>query len=375
MKIYFQSIGVLHACNLEFTNILSQMPEITEVHIDTDQPLVSIPAKLSYTHKKLKIHQSFSPTLPISLINYEKINLLTKINTIKSFKITNLCDILHLNDFYSKTTSYLVSMLKNKKPEILTLHQKPRNSDDINLIKNINVVISPSYYFSKVLNKTYGIKTRVISHGVNTKYFNPDIISTNKARKILKLPIDSKILLWIGRPHPEKYLSTFIKAFPIIAKEKPNTHFLIKTRTIRKFKGQLKLLKEIMKKDEKLKHNITLSTKHDTHRRMPIYYRAADVFVHTSLRESFGLTLIESLACGVPVVGSDCEHTRENVGEAGLFYQPKNPEDLAEKLLVLLGDDDLRKKLGIKGVKRIRKKGFTWDNVAKKYIKLYLSLI
>ena len=84
------------------------------------------------------------------------------------------------------------------------------------------------------------------------------------------------------------------------------------------------------------------------------YYRLADVYVTASLHEGFGVPLIEAMACGVPVVASRAGAMPWVVGEAGRLCQPGAVDELAEAVLALLGDADLRRTLRARGLERAR---------------------
>ena len=88
------------------------------------------------------------------------------------------------------------------------------------------------------------------------------------------------------------------------------------------------------------------------------------VAVNTSAKEGWGLTVIEANACGTPTVSSNVEGLRDAVveGETGLLYEYGNREQLAEKILLLLRDERLRRRLGDNALKRSRE--FDWNIAA-----------
>ena len=81
-------------------------------------------------------------------------------------------------------------------------------------------------------------------------------------------------------------------------------------------------------------------------------YAAADVFVLPSLVESAGLPLIEAMALGVPVVVADRPYGHDMCGDAALYFNPTDPGTLADRILVLLGDEALRARLRDAGIVR-----------------------
>lgn len=102
------------------------------------------------------------------------------------------------------------------------------------------------------------------------------------------------------------------------------------------------------------------------------FYCAADVFVSTPWYEPFGITPIEAMACGCPVIGAavgGIQHSVAN-GATGFLIPPNDPVVLAEKLATLHGDAALRKAFGQAGLTRVRA-NFTWRRVAAALTKVY----
>jgi glycosyltransferase involved in cell wall biosynthesis len=92
-------------------------------------------------------------------------------------------------------------------------------------------------------------------------------------------------------------------------------------------------------------------------------YRSADVFAFPSWAETFGIPLVEAMACGVPVVAADIEVNREVAADAAVYHAVSNPESLAAQLIRVLEDRELREQLAMIG--RQRSQQFTWDRAAK----------
>ena len=85
---------------------------------------------------------------------------------------------------------------------------------------------------------------------------------------------------------------------------------------------------------------------------LPVYYSLADVFVFPSLLEGFGLPVVEAMACGTPVIVARTSSLPEVVGDAGLLVPPMDPQALTQALQTLLGNDELRQRLGQRGRER-----------------------
>ena len=95
-------------------------------------------------------------------------------------------------------------------------------------------------------------------------------------------------------------------------------------------------------------------------------YAAASCFVFPSLYEGFGLPAIEAMACHCPVVAADIPSLREVCGDAALYVDPRNPQDISQGVCGLLDDPQLTASLRDKG--DVRAKYFTWDKAARMLI-------
>ncbi|MCD4651365.1 MAG: WecB/TagA/CpsF family glycosyltransferase, partial [Candidatus Cloacimonetes bacterium] len=93
-------------------------------------------------------------------------------------------------------------------------------------------------------------------------------------------------------------------------------------------------------------------------RLMSVLYRRAKLYVFPSLFEGFGIPLLEAMASGVPVLCSDCSSLPEVGGDAVQTFNPKNSDEIAEKISALLGDEKRQKEMIAKGLTRV--KHFDW---------------
>ena len=97
------------------------------------------------------------------------------------------------------------------------------------------------------------------------------------------------------------------------------------------------------------------------------FYRAADAFVYPSLNETFGLPILEAMACGCPVVTSDTSAMPETAGGAAILADPKEPASIARAILEATGSD--RGRLRDLGLKRAAQ--FTWGATGASTLDVY----
>jgi glycosyltransferase involved in cell wall biosynthesis len=106
----------------------------------------------------------------------------------------------------------------------------------------------------------------------------------------------------------------------------------------------------------------------------PEYYKAADICVFPSRRDSAGLTLLEAMASGTPIIASRRGGTPEiiNHGKDGILFDPDEVNALGNSILNLNRDKKLRKTISRNALKTVAK--YNWDNIAKRYLSLYKDL-
>jgi len=109
----------------------------------------------------------------------------------------------------------------------------------------------------------------------------------------------------------------------------------------------------------------------DTH--LAKLYRCAEAFVYPSLYEGFGIPPLEAMICGTVVVAADSSSIPEVVGDAGVLFNPKDENNLADVLIYLLNSPSDRARLIDKGYKQAQK--FNWSDTAEKTVQVYRSLL
>ncbi|MFA7116629.1 MAG: glycosyltransferase family 1 protein [Bacteroidales bacterium] len=106
---------------------------------------------------------------------------------------------------------------------------------------------------------------------------------------------------------------------------------------------------------------------------LPAIYSGSTAFIYASLRESFGIPLLEGMSCGTPVITSNISALPEIAGKGAILINPFDELEISDNMLALENKPEMRKEYIAKGYERI--KMFSWENTAKNTLKLYKKII
>lgn len=205
-------------------------------------------------------------------------------------------------------------------------------------------------------------KINVIYLGVNHQIYTRR--DKDWARKTLGLPQEKRILLNIGTESPNKNIERLIRVFHRLTKRFKDL-MLIRigwatsdsiTQLINELKIGDKILKKVFIKEYP-----------------NLYYNAADLYICPEILGGGSLPHLEAMASGCPVISSDAGSYPEVVGDAGLFFDPWDEDDIFEKTATLLENSKLREEYAQKGLERV--KLFSWKKTAEEIIKVYAQVI
>jgi glycosyltransferase involved in cell wall biosynthesis len=206
----------------------------------------------------------------------------------------------------------------------------------------------------------------VIPNGVDTQRFQPVSVLRKKIRDELQLGGDSRLVGIVAALRPEKNHRQFIDAAYEIHRQLPNTQFLIigdgpERATIESYTLSRGLGRVVR----------MLGNRNDTQRLLP----ALDVFCLTSLNEANPVSIMEALACGVPVVAPDVGSISETVipEQTGILTRPGDAAETADAVIRLLGNPILAHSLGGAGRAHIQSQ-WSLDTMVGGYEHLMRSL-
>lgn len=211
--------------------------------------------------------------------------------------------------------------------------------------------------------------------GVDTREFAPG--SRAQARRALGLASGEFIVLQLGRMVPRKGVDNVIRALALMGSAKRAVRLVVvggnSAAPDEAATPELGRLRAVALECG-VEARVTFTGQRE-HRALGNWYRAADVFVSTPWYEPFGITPLEAMACGRPVIGSDVGGIRYSVlhGESGFLVPPLDPLALARRLDQLRASPALAAALGRGGVRRVRSR-FTWQEVASQLAGVYAEV-
>ena len=210
----------------------------------------------------------------------------------------------------------------------------------------------------------------VVPCGVNLDLFQP--IAKDEARRQLGLRDDDRILLFVGRIEPLKGVDILLGAAAQVESESDCFVLVIGGDSSAR-EGEMAHLRDLAS-HLGIAERVNFLGAVD-HERLPLFYNAADVCVVPSFYESFGLVALEAMACGTPVVASRVGGLTATVrdGETGYLIPWRCPEPFAERLELLLDNEELRDAFGRSAREEVER--YRWGSVAEAVLGLYRELI
>ena len=323
------------------------LPNVPNYHIDTfsaftyaDWEQIKLPGRLK--RLKLDLLHCTANTAPL----FPSVPLVVTIH-----------DIIYLEQVDFKGSTYqnlgnlyrrfIVPRIAKKARLILTVSEFERE----NIIKTLRLPAD---------------KVKVLYNGVAPQFNNQYGSETvEEFKKKFNLP--SQFIMFLGNTAPKKNTLNVIKAYVDYCTQATDPVPIV----LLDYKKDLveKILNDLGQ-PSLLSHFVFPG--YVPYAQIPLMYNAATLFLYPSLRESFGLPILEAMACGVPVITSNTSSMPEVAGDAAEIIDPFKYKDLSQSILKVLTNEDLRNRHKQKGLERAQK--FTWRKSAEELLEIYQSL-
>ncbi|RHJ90404.1 glycosyltransferase family 4 protein [Parabacteroides bouchesdurhonensis] len=271
-------------------------------------------------------------------------------------------------------------------PLVLTLHDiiflEPRQSGNKSVYQNMGwyyrrfvvprilphcrkIITVSKFERNRIKNALQLPEEQIITvYNGYSPYFFPRENAYSITQKYIQ---DKSYIFFLGNTDPKKNVPKTLKAYQLYRKHSENPLPLL----IADIKETI--LNAIIKEEniEEIRPYIICSG-YIPNTDLPYIYSGAFAFLYTSLRESFGIPLLEAMACGTPVVTSNTSSMPEVAGNEALLSDPSKADDIAEKLLLLEKNQDLYQQQIEYGLKRV--KAFSWKETAQGLLSIYCNL-
>ena len=226
------------------------------------------------------------------------------------------------------------------------------------ILKNADAVLALTENMKRELQKIYSREISVVPNGINLEGFGTSLRNRKDE--------NPKTILFVGRLHPVKGIQYLIEAMAIVHKEMPEIKLII----VGDGSERLKLTELVEKLD--LNNCVHFSGKAPQEKIPDIMFQA-DVFVLPSLSESFGIVNIEAMAAGLPIIATNVGGIPDIVEEGvnGYLVNPKRPDDIADRILMLMQNDEMRERISCNNKEKAEM--FSWDIVTVTLEKIFLE--
>jgi len=218
----------------------------------------------------------------------------------------------------------------------------------------VTAVIAPSQFAAQEAAEVLNIpleKVHVVPHGIEHTLFKPDGEVFVRERPYL---------LHIFGGNPMKNTERVVAAYARLPESSRPDLIVISPRDWRilgKFRVQgVKITRRLLPQHELAK-----------------WYRGAVALVAPSLRETFGLSILEAMACGCPVITSNRTGCAEVAGDAALLVDPYSTEEIAEAMRRLIEEESVRQRLREQGLRRAQ--AFSWSRSAAEHARVFRSVL
>jgi glycosyltransferase involved in cell wall biosynthesis len=375
MKILISAIGV-RGGGVE-TYLLGLLPDLVGFNTSIRYELL-IPESREYLYRNLGENLDVK-TVPDKIVNSTLHRFYYEHITLNNYIFKNKFDLHFRTDEMLSPFSIFT-----KVPSLIVFHTTlpifMANTMDeswirikyINTIRRLAIkmaykVVTVSNHAKAELSGKYPFafnKINVVYHGVNRKLFYPQKNS---------FPTDvvgnQRYILTVSDRHYHKRIDHLVEAYAKLVQNKQIEQNLVIIGRERSNEVEERIKKVIL--DNHLNEKVKLIN-HIDNNKLPLIYSNADIYMFPSTFETFGLTPIEAMACGIPTGCSNQSVMPEVCGAGALYFDSLDLEDISEKMYQLLKDKKLREELVLAGLKQ--SDNFSWELAAERYYKIIMEV-
>jgi glycosyltransferase involved in cell wall biosynthesis len=208
-----------------------------------------------------------------------------------------------------------------------------------------------------------------IGAGVDPRFQSVEILEDAKDALIARCGLRRPFVLYAGGLESRKNLEGLVTAFAALPMDLRAGYQLAVLGEMDN--GERKRLADLCR-EQGLGKNDVASIGYVPDDDLRLLYRSCALFVFPSFHEGFGLPVLEAMACGAAVLGSNCTSIPEIIDRPEALFDPRNPQEIAERIAAVLSNAQLRESLKRWGPERAR--DFTWQKCARKALEAFETL-
>lgn len=271
----------------------------------------------------------------------------------KKFIVT-IHDLIHHK--FSETSA------TTKNPIIFKLKRFGYTKVIENAIYKSQKIITPSKFVKEDIAKNFNLdpkKITVTYEAAEEEYFNNKTPHTTS---------QNPTLLYVGNAYPHKNLNNLLDAIKILILKFKIDNFkliIVSPRDVFSKRLEAEIENRGLKEKVELKGYLAPNE-------LSKLFQKSTAYVFPSLSEGFGIPGLNAMASNLPLIASDIPVLKEIYGAAPLYFNPNDPEDIAQKIKTVLSNDKLRNELAKKGL--VQSKKYSWQKMAQETLNLYESV-
>ncbi len=280
-----------------------------------------------------------------------------------NFNVPFNCPVPYIVTIHDLTLFFFSG--RKKKSPIYKLAYKVIMGRAVRKAKFVHAITN---YTKKDITKIFKIpeaKIKVIYEGVG-KNFRPINSEKDIQKTLKKFKIQKPYLMYHGAWRKHKNLVNLIQAFYRFNKENVGQNFslVLAGKIDPAYPEVLGTIKNL-----NLEKHIILTKKFIEDKDLAVLLSGCTAYVFPSLYEGFGLTPLEAMACGAPVLSSDSSCLPEILGDAAYYFDPRDPEDIKTAMLRMCSNKELQQDFSRRSLKQVQK--YSWKRMAREIMKLY----
>ncbi len=328
------------------------------------------------THKDELVPEFEQAGIPVFCLNINKSYNLGAILRLVRLLRQQKIEILHINSPHAGILGRVAAHLAGVKAVVYTEHMPLERQNRLAQLGNLltyplndtTVAVSDAVLHSVLDRQIIKRGTYVTIHnGVDLNAIATAGMCQTPLRESLGIAAHHQVVGNVANLYPGKGHQYLLEAARLVLNQCPDVTFVIVGKEKRK--EDLERLQELARRLRIQDRVIFTGFRRDVFQLMATF----DVFVLPSLWEGFGIVLLEAMALGKPVVGTDVGGIPEVIdnGLNGFLVEPRNPQQLAEKILELLRNETLRNQMGQNGMQKVRDR-FSIQRTVREIEKVYV---